>query len=174
MYNNQFEYLNEDSVLYSDKNTLCFEQYYNEDHTILTFSSRFNDPIANIDFADGLECINFGSKFDKPLENANFPLSLKSIKFGKKFNRSIDKIIFPENLETLEFGEKFNRSINNLPPFLKKIIFNRITKVHTNLPCTLNSIVIKEYFTYDQLMEFLKKIPYGCNIYNIDNIQINF
>ena len=173
MYNNQFEYLNEEDLLYFDENRLCYEQYYNEDCTMLTFPSRFNDPIANIDFADGLECINFGSKFNKPLENAKFPPSLKSIKFGKKFNRSIDNIIFPENLETLEFGEKFNKTINNLPPFLKKIIFNRITKVHTNLPCTLDSIVIKEYFTYDQIMACLK-IPYGCNIYNIDNIQINF
>lgn len=174
MYSNQFEYLNEEDLLCFDENRLSFEQYYNEDYTMLTFPSRFNDSIANVDFAEELECINFGSKFDKSLENAKFPLSLKSIKFGKKFNRSIDNIKFPENLETLEFGEKFNKTINNLPPFLKKIIFERITKVPTNLPCTLDSIVIKEYFTYDEIMTCLKKIPYGCNIYNIDNIQINF
>jgi hypothetical protein len=169
--------------------------------THLTFDAYFNQPLEKYELiGDKYQIISvlpqhithltFGSMFN---QSVNFlPPKITNLTFGYQFNQPID--IFEKNLKNLkylEISESFKQSLKNLPKSLDHITFssNRINL--TDIPEQITSIYISgRLIFFDKNIEIplhikkiklgksidyssLKKIPFGCKIYDHNDKIIN-
>ena len=88
--------------------------------------------------------------------------------FGSYFDQSLDKMKFPKLLQTIQFGMHFSQSLDNLPNTILNLIFHSISEELTNLPTSLEKMVIQYY----EPIESIKKIPFGCEIMDSYNNKI--
>jgi len=136
-------------------------QCYNSDTTQLTLPYYFNESLNNIIFQESLESIIFGHYFNQPLDNIKFPPLLKSFTFGYFFNQPINNIKFPPVLKSITFGYSFNQTLDNLPNTIKYIVFEILNRNITNLPISVERIVIINKSSYNK---YELKVPFGCSI----------
>ena len=159
--------------------------FYHVDNTQLIFDERFNKPIDDIKFPDSIQSITFGGLFDQlldqvkfpdslqtitfgdcfnqPLDQVKFPNSLQTITFGSNFNQSLDHIKFPNSLQNIIFGWYFDQSLDNLPNTILNLTFCKINRELTNLPISLEKIILFTGYLKQSLTK-IKKLPFGCVI----------
>ena len=113
--------------------------------------------------------ITFNCDIIKPLNLTNF-INLKKI----KYLRAIDLIKLPDNLEEIEFGNGFNSLIDNLPPNIKKIIFNSESEFNQpikNLPIGLEELWLGKNFL--QSLDFLPESLTTLKFYRLNDIKLD-
>lgn len=76
------------------------------------------------------------SIFNKPIND--LPISLEILSVGNSFNQSINNL--PNKLLHIMLGSKFNHPVNKLPPYLKTLIFNKLTTFEHELNCLPDSL----------------------------------
>lgn len=88
-------------------------------------TSKYNQPIENVEWPASLQQLAFGSKFNQPIKWVRWPASLQRLAFGKEFNQPIDGVLWPASLQQLEFGYNFNQPIERLmwPTSLQEVLF---------------------------------------------------
>jgi hypothetical protein len=119
----------------------------------------FSYPVDNL--PNGLKYLRLGHAFNHPIDN--LPINLTHLIFCHQsiFNHPVDKL--PNSLTHLHFGFHFNQPINNLPINLIRLTLNNsFTYPVINLPITVKEIIL----VYRQTGSFVKKIPFGCKVYN--------
>ena len=193
IFNNGFdEPINE--ILFADHiESIKFGYWFNQDISDvewpkslkkLVFTGEFNHPIDELpdtinilELSDGFNCpikklppllkkIVFGNNFNQQLDNIVIPSSLETIIFGDSFDNSLNNIIFPDDLIELHLGKSFNSvGLESLPNVQILKILN-INKNILNLPITLKKLIIMPAHN-----KFIEKIPFGCIIENINNIN---
>jgi hypothetical protein len=153
--------------------------------THLKFGNNFNFPVDNL--PHNLIHLSFGCNFNHPVDN--LPPNLTHLEFGYEFNQSVDNL--PRNLTHLTLGQKFNQSVDNLPTNIKELGFSDISFIKNYIPAHISNIkVIFESFTKNQLIDnlpshikqikindiskihYLKKIPFGCKIIDVNDNEI--
>jgi hypothetical protein len=131
----------------------------------------------------------FGNYFNQPVDK--LPNNLQSIKFGYFFNQPVDNL--PKNLQSITFGKVFNQPVDKLPCSIKELGFWSHCSIKNNLPDFIKNLKIffDDYDGYNQPIEnlpyniekiiinnkseahFLKKIPFGCKVFDEQNQEIN-
>jgi hypothetical protein len=154
----------------------------------ITFGYLFNQPVDNL--PKNLQSITFGNDFNHPVDY--LPPKLKHLKFGTHFNHPVDKL--PNNLQSITFGYYFNCPINKLPITIKELGFCSKTIIKNNIPEFISDIKI--FFCFDNIynqqidnipyhiekimindktkVHYLKKIPFGCKVFDLDDNEIIF
>ena len=153
--------------------------------THLTFGSNFNQKVDKLPKL--ITHLTLGKNFNQPTEF--LPDSITNLIFGFNFNNLLK---LPKNIAYLELGFKFSKKtidgfeisnnlkeiklfycskiIKNIPCFIETVnicykkIQPKIDKNYdiSNLPISVSTIKIDN----DELLKFIKKIPYNCIIYN--------
>ena len=137
-----------------------------------------------------LEYLELNNNFNESIKGT-LPKNLKTLIFGSSFNKSFDKNDLPEFLLSLTLGSDHQQILINIPESLMKLelvtasidVFNSIPptitiliiygnliydhiccKIMNNLPPVLEKLIIN-YYTPSKKM-LLKKIPFGCVVYD--------
>ena len=131
------------------------EQYYNKETQTLTFPYDFNKELCDLPL--NTKVIIFEEDYSKKQHSLfnqpvnNLPNTIKELGF---FSNSNIKNNIPEFISNIKIlfrnNDEYNQQIDNIPCHIKKIIINK-TKVH-----------------------FLKKIPFGCKIFDENDNEIIF
>ncbi len=83
-------------------------------------------------------------------------------------NKKLKKGDIPNSVTHLTFGLDFNQELNILPYGLKSLMLYENNQILSNLPITLEKLIIKKYNKDNYI-----KLPYGCVIYDKDENIIN-
>lgn len=158
-------------------------------NNLLIMTVGNNNILKTLKFSPLLEIIEFTGSFTTSLENFILPNTIKSIYFQNESSQifDFDKIKFPSSLKKLFLPIKkidilnyerlvvdqksyyFWKNFNNLPDTLEELQISHISENITNLPLSL-----KKIFTINNKknLNYFKKIPFGCNLYDINTGNI--
>jgi hypothetical protein len=149
--------------------------------THLFFGYRFNKPVNSL--PKNLLHLTFGNCFTKSVKC--LPSTITHLIFGNSFNGTVNKL--PSTITHLALGSSFNREVNgDLFINLKYLSFYSKTKINNiptnvdtlkiyffqesarncyieNLPITIKKILINDIGK----IEYIKKIPFGCEVVEI-------
>jgi hypothetical protein len=112
--------------------------------------------------------LTFDKEFNKKLKEGDIPNSVTHLTFGKEFNQKLKKDDIPNSVTHLTFVWYFNQELNILPQSLISLNLYENKQILSNLPFTLEKLIIK-YYNKDNYI----KLPYGCVIYDEDKNIIN-
>jgi hypothetical protein len=141
---------------------------------IINFSSL--TPLEEILLPENLEYLSFSNMFDKTIPKNFIPEKVKTVQIYCYSKNKISKENLPKNLETLEIGdvpieslpenlitlkikEEYSYVLDNLPTTLKVLEIQFLNQELTNLPFTLEKLIIEMCPT--RLKDKIK-IPFGC------------
>ncbi len=155
--------------------------------THLTFTWEFNQPVDQL--PNSLTHLTFGCYFNQPVDK--LPNSITHLIFRENFNQPVDKL--PSSVTHLMLGWSFDQSLKNLPSNIYYLGFESISLIKDDIPSTINTVEI--YFSYyydseddylDEIInnlpstikkiivnditkiDFITKIPFGCEIVDDD------
>ena len=128
--------------------------------THLTFGNNFNQELKEGDIPNSVTHLTFYANFNQELKEGDIPNSVTHLTFDDKFNQKLKESDIPNSVTHLTFGSKFNQELNILPSGLKSLMLYENKKILSNLPFTLEKLIIKYYNNY------YIKLPYGCIIYD--------
>ena len=137
----------------------------------LEFTNDFNYSIKGI-LPPKLKTLIFGSEFNLFFEKDDLPNTLISLTLGKNYSHML--INLPTSLTKLELVTCNENVFRTIQPSVKTLIVygnfihsSNCGKLMNNLPIGLEKLVIN-YFTIEKA-DLLKKIPFGCKVYNEKN-----
>ena len=93
----------------------------------------------------------------------DIPNSVTHLTFGYRFDQKLKEGDIPNSVTHLTFDEEFNQELNILPYGLKSLKLYKNNKILSNLPFTLEKLIIENYNKDNYI-----KLPYGCVIYDKD------
>lgn len=119
---------------------------------------------------------------DKPLEKYTLPKLLIIVRVKKNFNQSL--ISLPSSVKVIVFDCSHILPYDTIPLGIEKI-FISLTNIKTltisNLPSSLEQIIIKDLYTggyfneetkklkYEKITEKILKLPLGCQVTDMCN-----
>ena len=131
--------------------------------THLTFGYDFNQELKEGDIPKSVTNLTFGYDFNQELKEGDIPNSVTHLTFRNMFNQELKKGDIPNSVTDLTFGYSFNQELNILPSGLKSLILYENKQILSNLPFTLEKLIIRYYNKENYI-----KLPYGCIIYDKD------
>ena len=134
----------------------------------LTFSRCFNQELKEGDIPNSVIHLTFGEDFNQELKEGDIPNSVTHLTFGHYFNQKIKEGDIPNSVTHLTFDVWFNQELNILPYGLKSLRLYKNNQILSNLPVTLEKLIIEDYIKDNYI-----KLPYGCVIYDKDENIIN-
>ena len=78
-------------------------------------------------------------------------------------NQKLKEGDIPSSITHLTFNWEFNQELNRLPHGLKSLMLYENEQILSNLPVTLEELIIEKYNKANDI-----KLPYGCVIYDKD------
>ena len=127
-----------------------------------------NNELKEGDIPNSVTHLTFGWKFNQELKEGNIPNSVTHLTFDCDFNQKLKEGDIPNSVTHLTFGRWFNQELNILPQSLISLKLYKNKQILSNLPFTLEKLIIK-YYNKDNYI----KLPYGCIIYDKDENIIN-
>ena len=127
-----------------------------------------NNKLKEGDIPNSVTHLTFGWQFNQELKEGDIPNSVTHLTFGDNFNQELKEGDIPNSVIHLTFGWKFNQELNILPYGLKSLKLYKNNQILSNLPVTLEKLIIENYNKDNYI-----KLPYGCVIYDKDENIIN-
>ena len=97
------------------------------------------------------------------LKEGDIPNSVTHLTFGYYFNQELKEGYIPNSVTHLTFGRLFTQKLNILPQSLISLNLYKNKQILSNLPFTLEKLIITKYNKDNYI-----KLPYGCIIYDKD------
>ena len=120
-----------------------------------------NNELKKGDIPNSVTHLTFGKEFNQELKEGDIPNSATDLTFGTCFNQELKKGDIPNSVTHLTFGHDFNQELNILPSGLKSLNLCKNNQILSNLPFTLEKLIITNYNKDNYI-----KLPYGCVIYD--------
>ncbi len=160
--------------------------------THLIFNGGYYHPITQNTLPKNLIQLSFSyNKYE--LTKYVLPKSLTHLKLGYDYNYEFKKNVLPENIVYLELGGIYSHIlsevpqtlktlyicgskenelvVNNLPNTIENLIFYNLEIPILNLPISVKYIKLICYS--DLTLNYVNKIPFGCQIFDRFNNEIN-
>ena len=171
-YPNAFVKIDNNKCVVNQKNNYYIHNFLKrqdlDNLEYLEFPNNYNDSIKGI-IPKKLKTLDFGSEFNYFFEKDDLPKTLRSLTLGIKYSHSLINV--PKSLIKLELVSANENVFNSIPRKLKILVIyannikvDKCEQIMNNLPIGLEKLIINCYT--EEKKGLLKKIPFGCIVYN--------